>query len=201
MRRMMSRLAVLPLGVAAVAGIPAMVWAQTAEYPATVVAPGKGPYTFPEGYQTPWDKIQIMVTEKMLPNLFVLHGSEGLDPAHPDASGGRAMALFGPDGVLMVDTENRQVAEKTLKAIRSFTDAPIKVLVTTLDHPEHTGANAFFAKEGALIFSQDNLRNEMLHPPLRANGQPGPAPDEASIPVVVYDYNPAAPGQPAATFK
>jgi glyoxylase-like metal-dependent hydrolase (beta-lactamase superfamily II) len=52
-----------------------------------------------------------------------------------------------------------------------------------------------------LIFSQDNLRNEMLHPPLRANGQPGPAPDEASIPVVVYDYNPAAPGQPAATFK
>ena len=48
----------------------------------------------------------------MSPNLFVLHGSEGLDPAHPDASGGRAMALFGPDGVLMVDTENRQVADK-----------------------------------------------------------------------------------------
>ena len=89
-----------------------------------------------------------MVTEKMSPNLFVLHGSEGLDPAHPDASGGRAMALFGPDGVLMVDTENRQVADKTLKAIRSFTDAPIKVLVNTHIHSDHTGANAFFAKQG-----------------------------------------------------
>jgi cyclase len=193
--------ALLFLGMAAIAAVPAMVFAQRAEYPITVIAPGKGPYTFPEGYQTPWDRIEIRVTEKMSPNLFVLHGSEGLDPAHPDASGGRAMALFGPDGVLMVDTENRQVADKTLKAIRSFTDAPIKALVNTHIHPDHTGANAFFARQGALIFSQENLRKEMLHPPLRANGQPGPAPDMAGIPVVVYDYNPAAPGQPAVTLN
>jgi cyclase len=201
MRRMMRRLAVSLFGMAALTGIPAMVWAQEAKYPITVIAPGKGPYTFPEGYQTPWDKIQIMVTEKMSPNLFVLHGSEGLDPAHPDASGGRAMALFGPDGVLMVDTENRQVAEKTLKAIRSFTDAPIKVLVNTHIHSDHTGANAFFAKQGALLFSQDNLRNEMVRPPPRANGQPAPAPDTAGVPVATYSYNPAAPGQPAVTFN
>jgi cyclase len=201
MRRMMRRLAVLLLGIAAVAGIPAMVRAQSAEYPITVIAPGKGPYTFPVGYQTPWDKIQIMVTEKMSPNLFVLHGSEGLDPAHPDASGGRAMALFGPDGVLMVDTENKQVAEKTLKAIRSFTNAPIKVLVNTHIHSDHTGANAFFATQGALIFSQDNLRNEMVRPPLRANGQPAPAPEAAGVPVTTYSYNPATPGQPAVTFN
>src|SRR6266436_4915616 len=71
---------------------------------------------------------------------------------------------------LMVDTENKQVAEKTLKAIRSFTDAPIKVLVNTHVHPDHTGANAFFAQQGALIFAQDNLRTELLRPPLRANG-------------------------------
>jgi cyclase len=197
----MKRRAWLLLGVAAMAAIPAMVRAQGAEYPITVVAPGKGPYTFPQGYQTPWDKIQIMVTEKMSPNLFVLHGSEGLDPAHPDASGGRAMTLFGPDGVLMVDTENREVAEKTLKAIRSFTAAPIKVLVNTHIHGDHTGANAFFAKQGALIFSQENLRNEMLRPPLRANGQPAPAPDMAGIPVGTYNYNPAAPDQPAVTFN
>ena len=118
----------------------------------------------------------------MSPNLFVLHGSQGLDPAHPDASGGRAMALFGPDGVLMVDTQNRQVAEKTLKALRSFTDAPIRVLVNTHMHSDHTGANAFFARQGALIFSQENLRNEMLRPPPRANGQPAPAPEMAGIP-------------------
>ena len=186
--------------MAALAAIPMLLSAQQAEYPVTIIPTGKGPYTFPPGYQTPWDRIEIAVTEKMSPNLFVLHGSQGLDPAHPDASGGRAMVLFGPDGVLMVDTENRQVADKTLKAIRSFTDAPIKVLVNTHIHPDHTGANAFFARQGAVIFSQENLRTEMLHPPLRADGQAGPAPDTAGIPVAIYNYNPGAPGSPAVTF-
>ena len=174
---------------------------QEGGFPVTLVAPGKGPFTFPPGYQTPWEKIEIAVIEKMSPNLFVLHGSQGLDPAHPDASGGRVMVLFGPDGVLMVDTQNRQVAEKTLKAIRSFTDAPIKVLVNTHIHSDHTGANAFFAKQGALIFAQDNLRNEMVRPPRRANAPAPPAPDPVGVPVVTYRYSAAAPGEPGVTLS
>jgi glyoxylase-like metal-dependent hydrolase (beta-lactamase superfamily II) len=181
--------------------ISGVTWAQKNEYPITLIPPGKGPYAFPPGYQTPWEKIEIMVTAKMSPNLFVLHGSEGLDPAHPEASGGRAMVLFGPDGVLLVDTQNRQVAEKTLAAIRSFTSAPIRIVVNTHIHGDHTGANAFFAKQGALIFAQENLRNEMLRPPRRADGQSPPAPDMAAVPVVTYHYNPEAPGQPAVTFN
>ena len=173
---------------------------QSPGYPIELVAPGKGPFVFPPGYQTPWDKIEIVVTSKMSANLFVLHGSEGLDPAHPDGSGGRAMVLFGADGILLVDTENQQVADKTLKAIRSFTDAPFKVLVNTHIHPDHTGANAFFTKQGALLFAQDNLRNEMLRPPPRANGQPAPVPETAAVPVVTYMYNASAPGQPAVSF-
>src|SRR5436190_11253940 len=149
----MKKLVLVFVGFAALALVPAPVSTQEAGYPIEVIPPGKGPFTFAEGYQTPWDKIQIMVTSKMSPNLFVLHGSEGLDPAHPDASGGRAMALFGPDGVLMVDTENRQVAEKTLAAIRTFTDGPIKILVITHCYRYHTCANAFFAKQGALIYA------------------------------------------------
>ena len=86
-KRRLSFLALAAL--AALAAIPAIVAAQGAPYPIIVVAPGKGPYTFPPGYQTPWDKIDTLVTAKMSPNLFVLHGSEGLDPAHPEASGGR----------------------------------------------------------------------------------------------------------------
>jgi glyoxylase-like metal-dependent hydrolase (beta-lactamase superfamily II) len=197
----MKKCALFVLSVAGFAAIPAMCWTQEAGYPIEIIAPGKGPYSFPDAYQTPWEKIQIRVTSKMSPNLFVLHGSEGLDPAHPDASGGRAMALFGPDGVLMVDTENRQVAEKTLQAIRSFTSAPIKVLVNTHIHSDHTGANAFFANQGAVIFSQDNLRAEMIRPPRRANGQPAPPPDMAGVPVATYNYNPATPGQPAVTLN
>ena len=84
---MTMRRAMLLLGVAAFATLPAHGVAQQAGYPIELVAPGKGTYTFPPGYETPWDKIQIMVTAKMSPNLFVIHGSEALDPAHPDASG------------------------------------------------------------------------------------------------------------------
>ena len=192
--------ALFVLAVAAVASIPATVWTQDARYPITLIAPGKGPFTFPAGYQTPWEKIEIRVTEKMSPNLFVLHGSPGLDPTHPDGSGGRVMVLFGPDGILMVDTQNRQVAEQTLKAIRSFTNAPIRVLVNTHIHSDHTGANAFFAKQGALIHAQEDLRNEMLRPARRADGQPAPAPDMAGVPIATYRYDPATKGKPALTL-
>src|SRR5258705_5316265 len=148
------------LGFGALAVIPVTNLAQEAGYPIEVIKPGKGTPAFPPGYQTPWDRIQIMVTSKMSPNLFVLHGSEALDPAHPDASGGRVMALFGPDGVLMVDTQNRQVGDKTLQAIRAFTSAPIKAVVNTHLHGDPTAAHAFLARQGALIFSQENLRIE-----------------------------------------
>ena len=197
----MNRYVLCWCGAVVLAAMPSTVWTQQAGYLLEVVAPGKGQVAFPAGYQTPWDRIQIMMTAKMSPNLFVLHGSEGLDPAHPEGSGGRAVALIGPDGVLMVDAQNGQVADKTLQAIRSFTNAPIKVLVDTHIHSDHTGANAFFAKQGALIYSQDNLRNEMLRPPRRANGEAAPEPEMASIPVATYAYNPAAPGQPAVTFN
>ena len=191
----------LLLTVATMTALPVTAWAQETQYPITIIPPGRGPYTFPAGYQTPWEKIKIMVTEKISPNLFVLHGSQDLDPAHPDASGGRVMVLFGPDGVLLVDTENRQVAEKTLKAIRSFTDAPIKVLVNSHIHSDHTGANAFFAQQGALIFSQENLRNEMLLPPPLPNGQAAPTPDVAGVPTVIYNYHATTPGEPAVTLN
>src|SRR5579862_156088 len=191
MRRM--KYACSLLGLAAMTAAFAV--GQEKGYPVTLIPPGKGPYNFPSGYQIPWDKIQMLVTAKLAPNIYILHGSEGLDPAHPDASGGRIAVLFGPDGVLMVDTGNRQVAEKTLKTIRSFTDAPIRIVVNSHIHPDHTGANAFFAKQGALIYSQENLREEMVHPPGRA----GAAADPAAVPAVTYGYS--APGVPAVTVR
>ncbi len=197
----MKKLVLWLFAVAMMMALSATARAQGTQYPITIIPPGKGPYTFPEGYQTPWDKIDIMVTAKIAPNLFVVHGSQGLDPAHPDASGGRVLALFGPDGVLLVDTENRQVAEKTLRAIRSFTDAPIKVVVNSHIHSDHTGANAFFGRQGAVIFAQENLRDEMLRPPLPASGQPAPAPDMAGVPVATYSYNAASRGAPAVTLN
>ena len=145
--------------------------AQGGGFPITLVPPGKGPYTFPPGYQTPWEKIEMLVTEKLALNLYSLHGSAGLDPAHPDAAGGRVAVLFGSDGVLMVDTEDPQLAPKTLATIRTFTSAPIKIVVNSHIHPDHTGGNAFFAKQGAVIFAQENLRDEMLNRGPRARSR------------------------------
>lgn len=189
----------ITIAAVALASLPCGTHAQQSGYPVTVIPIAKGPFTFPAGYQTPWDKIDIRVTEKMSPNLFVLHGTQGLDQAHPDASGGRAMALFGPDGVLLVDSQNRQVTDKTLKAIRSFTDAPLKIMVNTHVHSDHTGGNAFFAKQGAVIYAQQNLRNEMIRPPARANGTV-PEVDTAGAPMVTYTYDPRKPGEPAVTI-
>jgi cyclase len=177
-----------------VAAVSSRVWAQEPGYPITVVGPGKGPYQFPPGYQTAWDKIEMLVTEKLAPNLYSLHGSAGLDPAHPDAAGGRVEVLFGSDGVLMVDTEDPQLAAKTLDTIRTFTSAPIKIVVNSHIHPDHTGGNAFFAKQGAQIFAQENLRDEMLTPP----GNAGRAPDPAGVPTVTYRYG--SPGTPGVTI-
>jgi len=184
-----------PLFLAALAALMVVcpsAWAQKGEYPVTLIPPGKGPYQFPSGYQTPWDKIAMQVTEKLAPNLYILHGSPGLDPAHPDAAGGRIAVLFGPDGLLLVDTEDKELASKTLDAIRTFTSAPLKIVVNSHIHSDHTGGNAFFAKHGATIFAQENLRDEMVNP---ANGV---APDPAGVPVVTYLYS--SPGAPAMTF-
>src|SRR5437660_1437999 len=51
-----------------------------------------------------------------------------------------------------------------------------------------------------IVPSQTNLRDEMLRPPSRANGQPAPGPEAAAVPTAVYDYNASAAGQPAVTF-
>jgi cyclase len=184
----------LSWALAAMSVVSAGALAQELRYPITVVPPGKGPYQFPSGYQTPWDKIQMLVTEKLAPNLYSLHGSAGLDPAHPDGAGGRVAVLFGSDGVLMVDTEDPQLASKTLDTIRTFTSAPIKIVVNSHIHPDHTGGNAFFGKQGAVIFAQENLREEMVNPPGNANR----APDPAGVPTATYQYG--SPGTPAVTI-
>ena len=192
----MQRLLLLLGELAVMLALCKSVAAQEPRYPITLVPPGNGPYVFPQGYQTPWDRIQILVTEKIAPNLFILHGSAGLDPAHPDGSGGRVAVLFGPDGVLMVDTENKELADKTLRTIRSFTSAPIKIVVNSHIHSDHTGGDEFFGKLGAVIFSQENLRKEMLSPPDRSGDTV--AADSAGVPAVTYQYS--APGAPAVTI-
>src|SRR5436853_3445956 len=82
-------------GIVAATLTPALMRAQ---------APTAAPRTFAQ-----WDKIEITVETKYGNNLAILHGSPGLDTTHPDAAGGRVMALYGPDGVLMVDSQDEEL--------------------------------------------------------------------------------------------
>lgn len=128
-------------------------------------------------------KIEIL-TENLAPNLYLLSGSAGADPAHEDAAGGRIGILTGPDGVFMVDSQYAQLTDKVLAAIRKVSSEPIRFLVNTHVHPDHTAGNASFVKMGALLFAREELREELNRPP--ANAAQTAARDPARLPVVTY---------------
>jgi cyclase len=129
-------------------------------------------------------RIEIL-TEKIAPNLYMLTGSAGADPGHQDGAGGRIGVLAGPDGIFMVDAQYAQITDKVLAAIRKISPGPIRFLVNTHVHPDHTAGNANFVKMGALLFAREELREEMLRPP-PSTAANVPARDPARLPVVTY---------------
>ena len=137
---------------------------------------------FAQGIQ--YDKIEIK-TEKIAPNLYMLSGSENVDPGHPDGAGGRIGVLAGPDGIFMVDSQYLQIGDKVLAAIRKIDNGPIRFLANTHIHGDHTAGNATFAKLGAVIFAREELREGMARPLAAARGGTDTR-DPARLPVVTY---------------
>jgi glyoxylase-like metal-dependent hydrolase (beta-lactamase superfamily II) len=80
---------------------------------------------------------------------------------NPDGgrAGSNAGFVVGDDGVLVVDTQVSEAAARDLLAeIRKVTQAPIRFVVNTHYHLDHTGGNAVFQKEGAVIVAHQNVR-------------------------------------------
>ena len=103
-----------------------------------------------------------------------------------EGQGGMIGVLFGPDGVFMVDTQFAPLSEKIAAAIKQLTPQPIRFVVNTHVHGDHTGGNENFAKMGATIISREELRFRLAHPNPGANGQPvAPAP-AAALPRQTY---------------
>jgi glyoxylase-like metal-dependent hydrolase (beta-lactamase superfamily II) len=122
-----------------------------------------------------FSKVEIKTT-KISNNFYTLEGQ-----------GGTIGVLVGPEGIFMVDSQFAPLSQKIAAAIHQISDKPIRFLVNTHVHGDHTGGNANFAKMGATIFSRDELRWRLAHPSPGANGAPGvPAPAEA-LAVVTYD--------------
>jgi cyclase len=120
-------------------------------------------------------KIEIKTT-KIASNFYTL-----------DGSGGTIGVLAGPDGVLMVDTQFAPLSQKIAAAIRQISSAPIKFVINTHVHGDHTGGNENFGKMGATIFARPELRDRLAHPNPAANGTPTPPAPAVALPVVTYN--------------
>jgi glyoxylase-like metal-dependent hydrolase (beta-lactamase superfamily II) len=122
-----------------------------------------------------FSKVEIKTTQ-LAENFYTLEGQ-----------GGTISVLTGPDGVLLVDSQFAPLTDKLIAAIRKISNKPIRFLINTHVHGDHTGGNENFAKQGALIFSRDQLRNRLEHPNPAADGTPGKPAPAAALPVVTYD--------------
>lgn len=96
-----------------------------------------------------------------------------------DASkaGSNAGFIIGSNAVLVVDTfEDVAPAKELLAEIRKVTNLPIKFVVNTHYHLDHTGGNAVFAQAGAAIVAQRNLPGWLHTENLKFFG-PNPKPE------------------------
>jgi len=127
--------------------------------------------------QTPPDfsKVEIKTTQ-LAPDFWTLEGQ-----------GGTISVLAGPEGILLVDSQFAPLTDKLVAAIRRVSDKPIRFLVDTHVHPDHTGGNENFAKLGATIFARDQLRYRLEHPAPRPDGTPGQPAPALALPVVTYN--------------
>jgi len=78
--------------------------------------------------------------------------------------GGNIGFFVGPDAVVVVDSQFKDIAPGIVQQIRAVTDKPIKYLVNTHHHGDHVGGNEVF-REFAVIIAQDNVRKRMLASP------------------------------------
>lgn len=104
-----------------------------------------------------------------------------------EGQGGRISVLTGADGVLLVDSQFAPLTGRLVAAIRKISDKPIRFLINTHLHGDHTGGNENFAKLGVLIFGRDQLRARLQHPAPAPDGTPGKPAPPGAWPVVTYD--------------
>src|SRR5690349_18345773 len=90
-------------------------------------------------------------------------------------AGSNAGFVVGSNGVLVIDTfEEAAPAQGLLAEIRKVTDQPVRFVVNTHYHLDHTGGNAVFAKAGATIIAQHNLRGWLRTENLKFFREPKP---------------------------
>ena len=133
--------------------------------------------------QQDFSKVEIKVT-KVSGNIYMLEGQ-----------GGNIAASVGEDGIVIVDDEFAPLAEKIQASFKNLgvTDKPVRFVLNTHFHGDHTGGNVPFAIAGATIIAQDNVRKRLTTGGPGGNGgsiktQNPPQPKEA-LPIITFEHD------------
>jgi glyoxylase-like metal-dependent hydrolase (beta-lactamase superfamily II) len=104
-------------------------------------------------------------------------------------AGGNIAAVVGSDGIVLVDDQYAPLADRIRAALKGVTDEPVRFVINTHYHDDHTGGNASFS-QGATLVAQDNVRKRLASGGVGGNGgsmrlesKPAPA---AALPIVTF---------------
>jgi len=118
----------------------------------------------------------VIRTEPVAPGLAVLFGQ-----------GGNIAVSTGADGPALVDDQFAPLAPKIEAAVKALQDAPVRFVINTHWHGDHTGGNEPFGRGGALIVAHENVRQRMSTKQfIAAFGREVPPSPAAALPVVTF---------------
>jgi cyclase len=96
-----------------------------------------------------FSKVEIKATD-LGDNVYMLEGQ-----------GGNITVAVAKDGIIMVDGQYAPLHDKIKAAISAISNEPIKYLINTHYHGDHTGGNEPFAKDGVTVVSEINVKNRL----------------------------------------
>lgn len=130
----------------------------------------------PISAQQDFSKVEIK-TEQVVPGVHVLFGA-----------GGNIGVSTGPDGTFIIDDQYAPLTPKIQAALTKLADKPVRFVLNTHWHGDHTGGNENLGEAGALIVAHDNVRVRMSSEQFIAAMQSKvPASPAVALPVVTFD--------------
>ena len=101
--------------------------------------------------------------------------------------GGNIGVTSGKDGIFLIDDQFEPLLPKIRAAVKTLGDGPIRFVVNTHFHGDHTGGNAKLHEAGAVIIAQENVRKrlgmERINPSTKERTPPKPP---EAWPLVTY---------------
>ncbi|MDE2149475.1 MAG: MBL fold metallo-hydrolase [Gammaproteobacteria bacterium] len=102
--------------------------------------------------------------------------------------GGNMGLSVGPGGAVLIDDEFAPLSDKIKAAIAKVSQNPVRFLINTHWHGDHTGGNENFAKGGVVIVAQDNVRERMSSQQfIRAFNKKVPPSPPTALPIVTFN--------------